>query len=137
MELQSLLYISRSRIDPVEAQDVVQAIVDTAVPCNLKAGLTGALLFTGTYFAQVLEGEASVIDRLMENLTNDCRHGDVVIVDRAPLDQRRFARWSMAYFGPSQFVSRHVTRLLNNPSPQEHRRAAEWLTELLQEFSAL
>jgi hypothetical protein len=42
----------------------------------------------------------------------------------------------MAYFGPSQFVSRHVTRLLNDPSPSEYRRGADWLNDLLKEFSA-
>lgn len=136
MELQSLLYISRSRIDPAETQDVVQSIVDTAVRCNSASELTGALLFTGTHFAQVLEGRAACIDRLMDKLTLDPRHDQLLIVDRAPLDKRQFAGWSMAYFGPSQFVNRHVTRLLNNPSQQEQSRAAEWLTELMQEFSA-
>lgn len=132
----SLLYISHSRIDPSEAQDVVQHIIDIALEHNARLGLTGALLFTGTHFAQVLEGREDVIDRLMHRVIGDQRHDQLLIVDKAPLPKRRFASWSMAYFGPSQFVSCHVTRLLNNSSPQEHRRASTWLTELLQEFSA-
>lgn len=136
MELQSLLYISRSRIDSAEAQDVVQSIVDCAVLCNLSWEITGALLFTGTYFAQVLEGRQSAIDQLMDNLIRDDRHEAIVIVERSPLARRQFASWSLAYFGPSQFVNRHVTRLLNTPPSQQNHQAAEWLTELMREFTA-
>ncbi len=136
MMLSSLLYISRSTIPPGEAEAVVTQIVAEAAARNPSSGLTGALLFTGTYFAQVLEGKAAAIDRLMAVVERDPRHDRVLIVDRGPLAARCFTDWSMAYFGPSQFVSRHVTRLLNDPSPDEHRRAAAWLTELLREFAS-
>jgi len=136
MALTSLLYISRSMIAPSDASDVVAKIVATAHACNPAMGLTGALLFTGTYFAQVLEGESAAIDMLMEKVRHDPRHDQLLVVDRSPLDQRHFSDWSMAYFGPSQFVARHVTRLLNDPSPAETRRGAEWLKELLNEFSS-
>lgn len=136
MSLQSLLYISHSKIAPQEAARCVEAIVDTAMKHNPPLGLTGALLFTGTHFAQVLEGIPAAIDELMGRVVQDSRHDRLLIVERAPIAQRRFDKWSMAYFGPSRFVSRHVTRLLHDPLPQEHRRAAQWLTELMREFSA-
>lgn len=133
--LTSLLYISRSRIAPDRAEAVVAEIVATSVARNALAELTGALLFTGTHFAQVLEGEAAAIEDLMQRVTGDARHDELVIVEQGPLDYRRFDTWSMAYFGPSQFVSRHVMRLLGDPSPAERRRAAHWLGELLREFT--
>ncbi|WP_298191021.1 BLUF domain-containing protein [Novosphingobium sp.] len=134
--LGSLLYISRSTIAPEEAEAVVAGIVATSVTRNAAVGLTGALLFTGTHFAQALEGDKAAIEDLMHRVTCDIRHDEIVIVEQGPLEQRRFDTWSMAYFGPSQFVSRHVTRLLNDPSPAERRRAADWLGELLCEFTA-
>ncbi|WP_373491752.1 BLUF domain-containing protein [Parasphingorhabdus sp.] len=135
MRLYSLLYISRSTIAPSDAKEVVDQIIDTALDFNPSVGLTGALLFTGTYFAQVLEGDVAAIDELVEHISRDPRHDQMRIVDRSPLSKRRFADWSMAYFGPSNFVSRHVTRLLGDTSPAEQSRSAEWLTELMHEFS--
>ncbi|MDP3551949.1 MAG: BLUF domain-containing protein [Novosphingobium sp.] len=135
MPLHSLLYISNSCIAPKDAPVVVKSIAAKALKHNPAVGLTGALLFTGTHFAQILEGARTAIDQLMEQVIQDPRHDHLVIVDKGPLKVRQFADWSMAYFGPSLFVSRHVTRLLNNPSPQERRRAAEWLTELMRQFS--
>ena len=134
--MESLLYISNSSVLPGDAETEVKRIVATAVSRNPASGLTGALLFTGTHFAQVLEGDGASIDRLIAAISLDPRPEQLVMVARAPLTERRFADWSMAYFGPSQFVSRHVTRLLNDPTPGEQRRGAEWLTDLLIEFSA-
>ncbi|WP_421854869.1 BLUF domain-containing protein [Novosphingobium sp.] len=135
--LNSLLYISRSTIASQAAEAVVAEIVATSVARNAEAGVTGALLFTGTHFAQALEGDEAAIEVLMQRVSSDPRHEEIVIVEQGPLDQRRFDQWSMVYFGPSQFVSRHVTRLLNDPSPTARRRAADWLGELLREFNAL
>jgi hypothetical protein len=135
MTLASLLYVSRSTIAPESAQAAVSEIVAASLVRNPLLGLTGALLFTGTHFAQVLEGGADSIDTLLDCLRVDPRHAALVVVDRSGIPARRFARWSMAYFGPSQFVSRHVTRLLSDPSPSEQRRGAEWLTALMAEFA--
>ncbi len=135
MTLYSLLYISRSTIALSDAKEVVDQIIDTALDFNPTVGLTGALLFTGTYFAQVLEGDVAAIDELIEIIRRDSRHEQMLIVDRSPISKRRFTDWSMAYFGPSAFVSRHVTRLLAAKSPDERSRAAEWLSELMYEFT--
>jgi hypothetical protein len=136
MALESLLYVSESKIAPSEAENTLGRILATAHAANPEVGITGALLFTGKHFAQVLEGETAAVDETIASITRDPRHGQLSIVAREPLAERRFPDWSMAYSGPSQFVSRHVTRLLNAPTHAESRRAAEWLAELLDEFSA-
>lgn len=137
MSLESLLYISESKIELCDAQGEVERILATAYAFNPQAGITGALLFTGTHFAQVIEGEEKVISELIAGISRDVRHTQVNIVVRDPIVTRRFPDWSMAYNGPSQFVSGHVTRLLNDPSPQESSRAGEWLAELLEQFSGM
>ena len=136
VSLSSLLYISRSKIPPPDAVAGVHAIVETALSRNPTLGITGALLFTGDHFAQVLEGDRGSIEILMADICRDPRHDQILIVHQGPIAERRFADWSLAYLGPSQFVSRHVTRLLNEPSPAQHRRAVEWLNDLLWEFAA-
>lgn len=135
MNLQSALYISRSLLAPADSDRAVHGIVAAAIVGNALSGITGALICTGEYFAQVIEGDAAAIDALLERLRADPRHTDLLVVDRGPIERRRFGDWSMAYLGPSQFVSQHVTRLLNDPPVVERKRAAEWLGELLGEFS--
>ena len=135
MALESLLYISESKIEPDNAQREVKRILATAHAFNPSVGITGALVFTGTHFAQVIEGDNVPINALIASITSDRRHSEVNIVARDPLVARRFPNWSMAYNGPSQFVSQHVTRLLNDPSPAASSRAADWLAELLEQFS--
>ena len=135
MDLVSFLYLSRSTILPCNAARYVDDIVATSRRRNPQLGLTGALLFTGEHFAQVLEGSAASVDRLMSQLTVDRRHDAIMTVAREPIATRRFGGWSMAYAGPSQFVARHVTRLLNAPAVPERNRSIEWLNDLMWEFA--
>ena len=135
MALQSLLYISESAIELGKEQTEIKRILATAHAFNPSVGITGALVFTGTHFAQVIEGEEAAVSGLIASIARDNRHAHLNIVTRDPLTTRRFPDWSMAYNGPSQFVSRHVTRLMNYPSPAESSRAADWLAELLEQFS--
>ena len=120
---------------PEAAAGNVEAIVSTARARNPGLGLTGALLFTGEYFAQVLEGMVASVGQLMARVAQDPRHNMVMVVAREPIVARRFANWSMAYSGPSQFVARHVSRLLVDPILTEQRRSADWLNQLLYEFA--
>lgn len=135
MSVHSLLYISRSLLAPSDTDRILPEIVSAAIERNTRDGITGALICTGPYFAQVIEGERRVLDALMVRLRRDVRHTDLKVIDEGVLELRRFGDWSMAYLGPSQFVAKHVTRLLNDPPVLERRRAADWLAELLGEFS--
>ncbi|WP_411290755.1 BLUF domain-containing protein [Sphingorhabdus sp.] len=131
-----LLYVSESRIEEADAQSVVSRIVEHAQINNALSGLTGALIFTGQHFAQVLEGPREAIHTVMACIQTDKRHSNVVVVDETPITGRLLADWQMAYCGPSQFVSRHVTRLLHATSQSERQRATDWLTELARQFTA-
>ena len=135
MNFLSLLYVGRCTALPKAAAGNVEAIVSTARARNPGLGLTGALLFTGEYFAQVLEGMVASVGQLMARVAQDPRHNMVMVVAREPIVARRFANWSMAYSGPSQFVARHVSRLLVDPILTEQRRSADWLNQLLYEFA--
>lgn len=135
MALESLLYISESKIESNNARSEIERILATAHAMNPSVGITGALVFTGTHFAQVIEGEEAAISKLVASIARDQRHAHVNIVIRDPLTARRFPDWSMAYNGPSKYVSGHVARLLNSSSPIESSRAADWLAELLEQFS--
>lgn len=129
--LKSLMYISESNLDCARAASVVATILDVSIMNNGLCGVTGALVYTGDHFIQVLEGEGSTIDGLLSNLETDLRHRSLKVVKTGPLPARRFISWSMGYVGPSNFVTRHARRLLDDPSEVEATRATNWLATLL------
>ena len=77
--MQRLLYVSESYISPSDTATSVSEIVKHAQNKNDEIGITGALIFTGQHFAQVLEGPVDAISILMDNICNDARHGNILI----------------------------------------------------------
>lgn len=63
---------------------------------NDRDGLTGALAAHRNRYIQVVEGSAQALDALLRRLENDPRHRDVTLLDREPISERLFSRWSMA-----------------------------------------
>lgn len=135
LDLFSLLYVSQSQLAASQIPDAVNEIVETSIVSNREHGITGALLFTGDHFVQVLEGSKPAIANLMAAISRDPRHDRILIMCRSPITGRRFADWSLAYCGPSRFVADHVTRLLEAPTPAHQTKASEWLEYLLREFT--
>jgi hypothetical protein len=73
----SLLYISRSRLQSDSAGACIQDVVATSRIRNSGLDVTGALLFTGSHFAQILEGPPSSVEELMQSIKRDPRHDSV------------------------------------------------------------
>lgn len=134
MRLERIIYISESKIDSAEAEDVVAKLVVASRPRNANLAVSGALLFTGTHFAQILEGPPSSIAVIMSALRTDPRHSNLFIAARYPISIRIFSGWQMAYHGPSQYVARHVNRLLDKNSQSDQKRVTDRLTQLVLEF---
>lgn len=70
---------------------------------NQAADVTGVLLYDGTRFLQVLEGEKGAIEAIFARILVDCRHTDVEILANGPAEQRQFNSWSMGLmnYGPT------------------------------------
>jgi hypothetical protein len=131
----SLLYVSRSRLQP-EQMPQVDGIVELARQRNARLGVTGALIFTEIHFAQVLEGLKPAVDELMRSIAADKRHGDLTVVETITVPEPRFPDWAMAYRGPSFYVDRHVKPLLAAPADMSQRtRSIAELLSILQELS--
>ena len=86
--MQRLLYISQSCINESVAEAVVMQIVAHAVHNHKQIGVTGALIFTGRHFAQILEGASDTIEVLMANIMADPRHKNVVVFDTSSITNR-------------------------------------------------
>ena len=105
----SLLYVSKTLLELPAAEAEVAKIVEVANSRNGKLGVTGALVSSGSHFAQVLEGDQQAGEELMRSINDGARHMRIRII-RTAEEPRRFPGWSMAYSGFASFVgpaSRH------------------------------
>ncbi len=100
-QLHRLLYCSRNLIPGVSTAmaENIDRILAVSRENNAREGITGGLLFSKGYFAQVLEGPLDAVERTFERIQCDDRHGDVVVLQSGPISARDFPDWSMAFTG--------------------------------------
>lgn len=136
--LECVVYVSRARLSGRIGAREVDRIIETSRRNNPAAGITGGLIFTELHFAQVLEGPTEALDALVSRIQADPRHDRFTIVERQPIDFRRFGTWSMAYRGPSFYMDRHVRPLLDEDlGTMAPDVAAARLAELARQFVEL
>lgn len=96
-----LSYISKNSIvgSKQEIQLQIESILKSAIKNNTKLGITGALLYSGGYFCQVIEGEESHVEELFETIQQDSRHTQVTVLNFEAAEERSFSEWAMAFAG--------------------------------------
>ena len=75
---------------------------------NEQLSITGHLIFDGEFFTQWIEGPAASLESLWQSLLKDDRHNEIILVSRTPIEQRRFAEWSMAFSSYPSFNSHNI-----------------------------
>lgn len=120
----SLIYVSRSLLSWDEAAAAIDDIIATSLARNAREAITGALLYTGANFVQILEGPEMAVRRLMDGIRRDPRHDQVDVLDTLTSAPRLFEGWSMAYIGDSLYIRRHVEALLTEPQGSDGLTAA-------------
>ena len=101
-DLFRILYCSRNLTDITPGLQALALgqIFQTARSNNAKRKVTGALLYSSGYFAQVLEGSMADIEQVFEKIQCDPRHSDVTVLECAGIGSRDFPEWSMARVQP-------------------------------------
>jgi hypothetical protein len=94
-------YISKNTIatSKEEIESEVKSILASATKNNPSLDITGALLFSGGYFCQTIEGPEDSIEELFETIQMDDRHGEVTVLHFEEIEERGFSDWSMAFAG--------------------------------------
>ncbi|MBB6124229.1 BLUF domain-containing protein [Sphingobium subterraneum] len=129
--MKSILYVSRSLIPQAIADGEVNSMVSSARVRNRSLNITGALIYTGVRFAQLLEGPSTSVDQVMASIEKDIRHERIVILPVFQKSVRRFSTWALAYAGPSLYVDRHIKRHFQNLPEEERVEECERLVELM------
>lgn len=94
-DIHHILYTST--LSPYTPVTAVAAILGSARRYNLKAGITGILVFDGINFCQYLEGDAEAIAHCTERIRRDARHGGFQMLHQGEMPARRFERFSLGY----------------------------------------
>lgn len=97
-DLHRIIYGSRPALD-APAATAIRDILRRARRNNGRRGITGALLFTGDRFVQVLEGPAAAVRGTFERIAQDRRHSQITLLHAAPVEARAFAGWALGYNG--------------------------------------
>ena len=66
-----------SQLAPTRQFSCVSDIITMSRVANEARGLTGALIFDGEYFCQLLEGDEATVVALMDRIATDARHVNV------------------------------------------------------------
>jgi len=122
--MKSLLYVSKVNHRSFDAQLDIGRIVEGARSRNLFNDVSGMLVFTGDYFAQLLEGPAEAVDLIMGSIRADPRH-HWLSEHVQPITNRSFGAWSLGYEGQSTYVDRLVRSLFAAPARSLHEAQAE------------
>jgi hypothetical protein len=131
-DLYRLAYFSRNSLlgTLVQVGAEVQQILQVSRRNNSRVGVTGALLFNHSCFAQVLEGPLSAVEETFERIQRDTRHADVTVLELAAASAREFPAWSMAFAGVLE-EHRGSFASLAEANIQRAGAAAEGLYDLL------
>lgn len=117
-----LMYRSRDLISPAEREVALGHLFSTARSNNKALGISGALLIDGDRFVQTLEGDESPVRDLFARIEQDERHDHVELLSTATVDDRVFARWSMARVGSEGEPDVPLIAHLDGISPAAGRR---------------
>jgi Sensors of blue-light using FAD len=91
-----LIYRSHNRIPRDRRKAELGAIFSAARSTNKRLGVTGALLTSGDWFVQALEGDEAAVRDLYTRIGKDARHERLVEIESGEVDGRVFSRWAMA-----------------------------------------
>jgi hypothetical protein len=106
-DLIRLCYVSEAALpDDCDPEQQIDSILRRSRSWNESVGITGALFFNRTLFAQVLEGPHREVERLFQQIKADPRHRDLIRIDWRQIETRQFSQWSMAFVG-SDLSGRH------------------------------
>lgn len=132
-ECYSIVYMSEA-IVPFEEPQLLH-LLGQCHAANAQRGITGALLYGGGHFVQVLEGCPATVRRLYARIAADPRHGRLETLSDGPVPRREFRDWYTSFDPPPVFYPRRPPGYLT--PPQLVQAAADTLVQLvLSEFVA-
>jgi hypothetical protein len=126
------VYTSKSLLVGAEADRLLPNLVAHWQDSNRAGLITGALIFTGSMFAQYIEGPEPAITSLRGAICVDERHVSIRTVDEGSTERRTFEQWTLAYSGHAAPFDRLVVKV-HDGTPMVGRTL---LLEMMRRFTS-
>lgn len=94
--------VYRSRPAKVFSDEELLEMLEVFREKNKSLDITGMLLYDGSSFIQVIEGDDKIISRLYDSIKRDSRHRMVTTIIDEKLNSREFHNWSMGFYKVDQ-----------------------------------
>lgn len=94
-EIDSAVYVSTA-VSPLSDEEL-QQLHEVAKKRNSAEGITGALVYNGLNFMQLLEGNKAAVSECLSRISRDRRHSGLAIIRRHTRNYREFENWDMMY----------------------------------------
>jgi len=105
--LKQLIYTSQ--VAPGRNKEEIKELLNKAFKNNLEQRITGCIIFDGTYFLQVIEGEENAINQLYEKLVRDKRHRNLHLLGYKNIELRDFGDWDRAMLDDDVLVENFIS----------------------------
>ncbi len=93
--MKRIIYCSQATYD--FAPEELVELLRTVRELNLRAGLSGMLLYCSQSFLQMLEGDADALEATYARVAVDPRHQNLRLLMDAEVPTRLFPDWSMGF----------------------------------------
>jgi hypothetical protein len=134
----SITYVSAAA--EAMTDDSVAAILVKSRANNRRLGLTGALLYRGGRFIQMLEGPDEQVRARFDIIAADPRHRSVQLISEKTIVERQFPEWTMGFrpvsdvsirgfAGFDDFFDARRGRARLEHADNEAQQLLEWLAE--------
>lgn len=128
------IYVSRATFACADRDQIAANIAKLSRARNASLGVTGALVFSGERFAQLLEGSEAGIHDLQRSIMRDPRHADITTVLNEAGATRMFEDWSLLYATSSRFLGR-ILDIIELGRPWQELLPMRELTAVFHELS--
>ena len=112
----SILYVSVA--DPTLVSDDIYTLVGNSQQRNSADGLSGIMLYNGSNFLQLIEGDAGPLDACFARIQRDPRHSGVVVMRNDPVAVREFPEWAMRYSLVDQPIEKTLAAVRDAGAPR-------------------
>lgn len=129
-----LLYVSRAVNK--DGAGLIESILESSRSHNLGNGITGVLCYGGGVFLQAIEGGRQAVNTLYNQIVEDERHTDVVLLHYEEIEERRFGGWSMGQVNLAKLNTSIVLKYSEKPEFDPYGVSGRVSLALLEELMA-
>ncbi|GGC34067.1 hypothetical protein GCM10011371_21810 [Novosphingobium marinum] len=119
-KLERWVYVSESLIATERFEEEIDKIVSVSRRRNFDMSATGALIFAGRRFAQLIEGPPECVVELRKSISADVRHRLVTTICSSTPNSRQFKGWALVYSGASRYMSDILNDVVLGDIEQNH-----------------